>query len=218
MRYRKPLYLYLAATIVAVIVSDLGGAAMPPLPGAAVHANGFTVPLAEGDSGPYSYLVGIWPAQPVVGNLHMAVALTSEQGPVTDATVEIRGRIGQRGPLSEPVPASSYFLQSWSYELDMSLREPGQWIFEIKINSSLGETVLDVPVEVVAGLSQETSGGPTANNDVPGSGGPNWVLISGILAALTLGAGSWVFVQRQRAESRAVGADQSRWERRRRRK
>ena len=121
MRYWSHYNLYLAAFIIAVFASALGGTAMPPLAAAAVHANGFTMPFVEGDSGPYSYLVGIWPAQPVVGNLHMAVALTSEQGPVTDATVEIRGRIGQRGPLSEPVSASSYFLQPWSYELGMSL-------------------------------------------------------------------------------------------------
>lgn len=82
------------------------------------------MPLAQGDSGPYRYLVGIWPAEPVVGNLHTAIALTSEQGPVTGATVDVRGRIGRKGPLSEPVPAPGYFLKPWSYELDMSLKEP----------------------------------------------------------------------------------------------
>ena len=110
MRYRKPLILYLAAAAVAIIVSALVGRDMLPLPGAAVHANGFTVPLVEGDSGPYTYLVGIWPAEPVVGNLHMAIALTSEQGPVTGAAVDVRARIGRNVPLSEPIPAPGYFL------------------------------------------------------------------------------------------------------------
>jgi len=80
-RYRKPIVLYLVAAIVAVIMSALGGADILPSQHSAVHANGFTVPLVEGDSGPYKYLVGIWPAEPVVGNLHMAISLTSEQGP-----------------------------------------------------------------------------------------------------------------------------------------
>ena len=91
MRYRKPIVLYLVAAIVAVIMSALGGADILPSQDSAVHANGFTVPLVEGDSGPCKYLVGIWPAEPVVGNLHMAIALTSEQGPVTGAAVESVG-------------------------------------------------------------------------------------------------------------------------------
>ena len=154
MRYRKPIVLYLVAAIVAVIMSALGGADILPSQDSAVHANGFTVPLVEGDSGPYKYLVGIWPAEPVVGNLHMAITLTSEQGSVTGAAVDVRGRIGRNGLLSDPVPAPGYFLQRWSYELDMNLREPGQWTFEIKINNSLGETVLEVAGEA----GQQTAG------------------------------------------------------------
>ena len=164
MRYRKPIVLYLVAAIVAVIMSALGGADILPSQDSAVHANGFMVPLVEGDSGPYKYLVGIWPAEPVVGNLHMAIALTSEQGPVTGAAVDVRGLIGRNGLLSDPVPAPGYFLQRWSYELDMNLREPGQWTFEIKINSSLGETVLEVPLEVAGQAGQQTAG--------PQRGGP----------------------------------------------
>ena len=127
----------------------------------------------------------------------MAISLTSEQGPVTGATVDVRGRTGRKGPLSEPVPAPGNFLQPWSYELDMNLREPGRWNFEIKIDGSLGETVFEVPLEVAAEPGQETSGGPKADNQVPGVDGPNWVLISGIVAALILGSGGWVFLQRQ---------------------
>ena len=33
----------------------------------------------------------------MVGNLNMAIGLTSERGPVTDAMVDVRGRIGQKG-------------------------------------------------------------------------------------------------------------------------
>lgn len=196
--------------MIAVFAAAWGGVGMPPPPRAVVQANGYTVPLAQGDSGPYNYLVGIWPAEPVVGNLHMAIALTSESGPVTGATVDVRGRVGRKGPLSEPVPAPGYFLQPWSYELDMNLREPGQWTFEIKIDSSLGETVLEVPLDVAAELAQDSG--------LLGSGMPNWMLIGGILAALVLGSGGWVFVQWQRAESKAAGANQTRRNRQRRRR
>ena len=66
---------------------------------------------------------------------------------MTAAAVDVRGRIGRNGLLSNPVPAPGYFLQPWPYELDMNLKEPGQLTFEIKINRSLGETVLEVAGE-----------------------------------------------------------------------
>lgn len=216
MRYRKPLYLYLAASIVAVVVSALGIMELFPLPGRVIYANGFTVPLEEGNSGPYNYLVGIWPAEPVVGKLHMAIALTSEDGPVTGATVGVRGRIGQKGPHSEPVPAIGSFPQPWSYELDMSLREPGRWTFEIQIDSSLGETVLEVPLGVTAASSAETSGERGNENGRREAADMSWVLGSAALAVLLLASGGWVFMRRQRAESGTAGAHQTRPYRRRR--
>ncbi|MAZ63107.1 MAG: hypothetical protein CL895_02465 [Dehalococcoidia bacterium] len=215
MRYRKPIVLYLVAAIVAVIMSALGGADILPSQDSAVHANGFTVPLVEGDSGPYKYLVGIWPAEPVVGNLHMAIALTSEQGPVTGAAVDVRGRIGRNGLLSDPVPAPGYFLQRWSYELDMNLREPGQWTFEIKINSSLGETVL----EVGSGWRSWPADGRTPEGRLGlfESNGPNWALIAAAAGVLALGTGGWILMRRQRAGSGTDGTHQTRSNRRRRR-
>lgn len=218
MRYRKSLNLHLAVAIVATAVSTLGGLDMPPLSASPVHANGFTVPLVEGDSGPYNYLVGIWPAEPVVGNLHMAIALTSEQGPVIDATVGVRGRIGRNGPLSESVPAPGYFLQPWSYELDMSLKESGRWTFVIGIESSLGETVLEVPLDVAAESSAETSGGPTNDDGGQKAAGKNWALVSAALALLALAFGGWVFIRRKRAGSGTAGAHRNRPNKRRRRK
>ena len=198
MRYRKSFNLYLAASIIAVFASAWGGMETPPLPGSTVHANGFSVPLLEGDSGPYNYMVGIWPAVPIVRNLHIAIELTSERGPVTDAVVDVRGRIGLRGPLSEPVPAPGYFLRPWSYELDMRLSEPGRWVFEIQVDSSLGETVIEVPLVVAPGSGPET---PGESGSRP-FGGPNWILISGIVALLALGSGGWECISRQRAETR----------------
>ena len=59
MRYWKPIVLYLVAAIVADTMSALDGADILPSQDSAVHANGFTVPLVGGNSGPYKYLVGI---------------------------------------------------------------------------------------------------------------------------------------------------------------
>jgi len=185
-RYRRPIVLYLvAAAVVAVIMSALDGADILPSQDSAVHANEFTVPLVEGDSGPYKYLVGIWPAEHVVGNLHIAIPLTSTAEPVTGSAVDVRGRIGRNGVLSDPVPAPGYFLQPWSYELDMNLKEPGQGTFEIKINRSLGKTVLEVAGEA----GQQTAGPQRGGIGIFGSNGPNWALIAAAAGVLALGTG-----------------------------
>ena len=92
---------------------------------------------------------------------------------MTAAAVDVRRRIGRNGLLSNPVPAPSYFLLPWSYELDQNLRKPGQWTFEIKINSSLGETVLEVPLEVAGQAGQQTAGPQRGGIGIFGSNGPN---------------------------------------------
>ena len=68
------------------------------MPGAAAHANGFIASTVQGNSGPYNNLVGVWPAELVVGNLDMAIGLTSGRDPVTDAMLDVKDRIGQKGP------------------------------------------------------------------------------------------------------------------------
>lgn len=127
----------------------LAGAMAAPFPEAKVDANGFTVPVAKGISGPYEYLVGIWPPEPVVGRLHMAISLTSAKIPVTDAEVLVTGSVG--ATQGDPAPAFSYFLHPWSYELDMVLDEPGTWDFEIEIVSPLGGAAIEIVLEVGSG-------------------------------------------------------------------
>ena len=124
----------------------LAGVEAPLSPAGKAGANGFTFPVAKGVSGPYEYLVGIWPPVPVVGRLHMATSLTSAKTPVTDAEVLVTCSVGANQ--GDPAPAVSYFLQPWSYELDMELNEPGTWTFEIEINSLLGAAVIEIVLEV----------------------------------------------------------------------
>ena len=104
---------------------------------------------------------------------------------MTGAAVDVEGRIGRNGLLSNPVPAPSYFLQPWSYELDMNLREPGQWTFGIKLTSSLGETVL----EVAGKAGQQTAGPQRGCIGLFGSNGQNWALIAAVAGVLALGTG-----------------------------
>lgn len=104
----------------------------------------------------------------------------------------------KRSSFRAGVPAPGYFLRPWSYELDMRLSEPGRWVFEIQVDSSLGETVIEVPLVVAPGSGPET---PGESGSRP-FGGPNWILISGIVALLALGSGGWACISRQRAETR----------------
>ena len=155
----------LTAAILSATTIALAASLVSPYRTPEAGANGFTVPIAAGVSGPYSYVVGIWPPDPSVGNLHMAVTLTADSRPVTDADVTVTGRAVDSGTVAGPWPAMPIF-HPWTYELNLDLTKPGEWTFEIEINSSLGKTVVEAPLEVagdqeapleVAG-DQETAG------------------------------------------------------------
>ena len=145
--------LLLAAASVAVVAAIYGLNRTPT-----ANANGYTVPIAQGVSGPYEYLVGIWPPNPSVGNLHLAISLIANQRPVTDADVTVTGRFGDETPVEGPLPATAFF-EPWTYELNMDLTNPGEWTFEIEINSPLGKTVYEAPLEVAGDVE---SAGPVA--------------------------------------------------------
>ena len=66
---------------------------------------------------------------------------------MTDATVDVLAIVVGGSEIVDPVPAES-FLQPWVYELNLYLDQPGDWMFEIVIDSPLGRTVLEVPLEV----------------------------------------------------------------------
>ena len=72
-----------------------------PIPTAEADGHGVTVPIAQGVYGTYEYVVAVFPAEPVVGPLYVAVKLTSESVPVTAAEVLVTGSVGgiQKTPL-----------------------------------------------------------------------------------------------------------------------
>ena len=181
-----------------------------------VNANGFTVPVAEGVSGPYEYLVGIWPPSPSVGELHLAIAVTANQHAVTDAAVSIQGTVADGTDEVGPVSASS-FLQPWVYELNLHLTQPGDWMFEIEINSLLGKTVIEVPLEIREdpdavgktdveqepltslrnGQSESQKAAAGQAPTTMGVGGLKWAVIVVPLVVLAVGVTAWSFRQRQ---------------------
>ena len=191
-----------------------------------VNANGLTIPIAEGDSGPYEYLVGIWPPNPGVGELHMAITVTADQHAVTDAVVNVLGDVADGSDRVGPVPASSFF-QPWVYELNLNLDQPDDWMFQIEINGPLEKTLIEAALEVAGDLTpeehvseerpvtngaqaaqtpnEEAGGNQGVTDPITGDGGLNWALIAVPLAILGFGVAVWAFRRHQNPEPRAAG-------------
>lgn len=144
----------LSAVVIAMAVFS-GSPYQTPM----AAANGFTIPIAAGVTGPYSYVVGIWPPDPSVGSLHMAITLTADNRPVTDAEVTVTGLWLNNGTITERVPAEP-FSEPWVHELNIDLTRSGEWTFKIEINGSLGEAVIEAPLEVAGDeeTAEQTSG------------------------------------------------------------
>ena len=92
------------------------------------NANGgFSRTVATGNVGPYQYEVYTRPPNPAVGYLHMSIALSANQQPVTDAVVNVKGRAADGTTVMGPLRAESNFRYPRFYELNMSLSTPGRW-------------------------------------------------------------------------------------------
>ena len=149
---------YLARSILTFIALGVTAATVFLHSTVEVDANGITVPIARGVSGPYEYLAGIFPPNPGVGDLHMSITLVGDQSAVIEAVVTVQGRVAGSTEHVGPIVASDDS-QPGVYELNLYLGQPGNWVFEIEINSVLGRTMLDLDLEVVADappLVQET--------------------------------------------------------------
>ena len=148
---------YLARSILTFIVFGATAATVFVHSTAQVDANGFTVPIVREVSGPYEYLVGIFPLNPGVGDLHMSITLIGDRSAVTEAVVTVHGSVAGSTERVGPIVASNDS-QPGVYELNLYLGQPGNWVFEIEINSLLGRTLLELELDVVAAspLVQET--------------------------------------------------------------
>lgn len=116
---------------------------------AGVDANGFTVPIARGVSGPYEYLVGRFPRTPGVGELHMSTTVVGGQSAVTEAVVTVRGSVAGSTEGVGPIVASNDS-RPGAYELNIGLDQPGDRVLETEINSLLSRALLEFELEVVA--------------------------------------------------------------------
>ena len=114
----------------------LTGSIALPIPTAEADGHGVTVPIAQGVYGTYEYVVAVFPAEPVVGPLYVAVKLTSESVPVTAAEVLVTGSVG--GIQKNTAPAVPDPHEPGSYEIEMVLNQSGAWTFEIEIDGPLG--------------------------------------------------------------------------------
>jgi hypothetical protein len=128
------------------------------------------VPVAHGISGPYEYLIGVWPPNPDVGSLFIAIDLSANQQPVTDAIVNVIGTGNDGSAVVGPLAAKNSFSHLNTYELFLTLKTPGKWIFKVEIKSPLGEEVVEVPLEV--------TGSQGAPNQRAGGSGLIWVMIA----------------------------------------
>ncbi len=99
---------YVGASVFVALCLALAAVAAPFLfRTPSVNANGFTVPVAQGVSGPYEYVIGVWPPKPVEGwNLFMSTALSANQQPVTNAVVTVTGAVEGQAGVEVPLDVS----------------------------------------------------------------------------------------------------------------
>jgi hypothetical protein len=119
------------------------------LPVAQVSANGSHVGIREvfsGPAGPYDLKVV---TAPMVGTMHLTVyvARTDDSNPVSDAQVQITGQ-GPKGALQTVGPIPAIGSMTTLYTVDLPIKETGEWIFTLTVESSLDEATVDFPVKV----------------------------------------------------------------------
>jgi hypothetical protein len=186
------LRIYFGVSIFVVPLLALAAIATPLHSTPKVNTNGLTVPVVHGVSGPYEYLVGVWPSDPVVGKpLLMSISLSANQQPVTDASVNVTGTANDRAVVVGPVAAMNSIAHLATYEFTLALNTPDKWMFKVEIKSPLGEGVVEVPLEVAG--SQGATDQAAGNRLI-------WMVVAVPLAILAFGLATWGF-RRKRPRS-----------------
>jgi hypothetical protein len=108
----------------------------------------------------------------------MSIALSANQQPVTDASVNVTGTVNDRAVVVGPVAAINSIAHLATYEFTLALYTPGKWIFQVEIKSPLGEGTVEVPLEVAG--SQGATGQAADNRLI-------WVIAAVPLAILAFG-------------------------------
>ncbi len=129
----------------------LAAAATALFPAPSVGANGAHPGSREvfsGDVGPYFMRVN---TAPFVGTMHFIVYVSEAGGtePVTDAESQVSGRraAGDLPPVGPVAGVDSLDGPNWQ-TVDIPVEETGEWLFMVRVTSSLGESSVEFPLTV----------------------------------------------------------------------
>ena len=119
-----------------------------------VAANGPHVESREiykGPAGPYELRIL---TAPVVGTLHLSIAVFDDEGlPVSQVpSIDVTG-VGPRGDsqTSGPVSGVEVFASPGWYAADLPVESTGEWTLSVALTGPLGAGEADFPVEVQSG-------------------------------------------------------------------
>ena len=166
-----PMYSRLRLTVTLALA--LGAIALSLLPISRVNANGPHVETKEvfsGPTGPYDIRVF---ATPKVGYLHITTFVSPLGSPhrVTDAKVQVSGQGPQSASQTVGPTLAALSLNGW-HGATLLIEEAGEWVFTVTVESPLGKTVVDIPIEV------------------QGRGNINWVVIGAV--AFFIAVATWL--------------------------
>ena len=154
---------------------------LPP----AAYANGAVRIIADDRAaGPYRLRVGIAPAEPVVGLLHISVVVlrAEEEQPLSGAEVRLRAD----GPPESAGAVSAEALGTVQtphiYEGNLELDAAGPWTLTVAVEAEPGAGLLELPLQAR-----------------PGSPINLGYVAMGAIAALLLVAVGWTALQRNRS-------------------
>ncbi len=134
-----------------LVVWMFAAVALFAVPLATANANGRVIKFENHAAGPYMLSIGTIPENPVVGNLHVTMTITSPPGKdlILDAEVSVSGS----GPGSEqvdigPLPAELDATDPGFYDINTFVDRQGEWQFTFLVNGPHGEGTALLPIEV----------------------------------------------------------------------
>ena len=175
-------------------------------------ANGVTIPIAAGVSGPYEYQVGVGPFSPLRTALFVAVTLVVGGGPVTDADVTVTVYVDGSSTKVGPLDAANSLFHPATYEFSLDLPElPREKVsFRIGVESRQGPAVIEaemiVPevVETFDGDSAPAPAVPRRDREETSRGKLVYLGLALLIGGVGVGLGFWsiVGIRRRRTASR----------------
>lgn len=158
-------------------------------PGAPLaHAQGEGPLLVRKAVGPYDLAVAINPAVPEFGVARLTVTVLAASSGEAVADARVRYIVTQAPPREDqPGWAWAFGVPTapGSYTAGLNLKEPGTWLLSLRVQSDLGEGVLELPLEVPEAAR---SGGGT--------------LVWGLVVAILAGGFLWLWWTARRARGR----------------